>query len=110
MTVAETFEFEGKSYEIRIVHANGRFCVHAYLDNQRANGLEYCIDEDTNFDVSQQMKGVSGIKHLIKQAKFDVENKVWENYRVALRELDKEEKANKANKKPSGSAGEIKTS
>ena len=76
---SEAFDFEGKNYEIRVIHKSGRISVRVYLDDLPANGYEYYVDEDTSFDLTH-VTGIGAVRHLMKQAGSDVENKVYESY------------------------------
>jgi hypothetical protein len=71
------FEFEGKSYEIRICSAGWKFNIRTYLDGKPANGYSYNADLPTVFDL-EQVRDIDTIQELVKQAKKDVENKTWE--------------------------------
>jgi len=76
---SEAFEFEGKKYEIRVTCGGGRISVRAYRGDLPANGYEYSVDEDTSFDLTH-VTGIGAVRHLMKQAGSDVENKVYESY------------------------------
>jgi len=81
----ESFEFEGKEYEIRLSGEGGRIRVRAYLEGQRANGYEYSMDEDAISDFARSTSE-NAIKHLVDLARSDVQNKVWESYLAAEKE------------------------
>ncbi len=71
------FEFEGKSYEIRIYSKGWKFNIRAYLDDRPANGYSYTVDLPTSFDIKNIMN-IDAIQELVKLAKKDIENKKWE--------------------------------
>ena len=75
----ELFEFENKSYEVRIYSEGWRFTIRTYLDGNPANGYEYSVDLPTAFDL-QQVHAVDAIQKLVEIAKADVQNKIWERF------------------------------
>lgn len=75
----EPFEFEDKSYEVRIYSEGWKFTVMAYLNGSPANGYKYSVDLPTAFDL-QKIHNVDAIQKLVELAKEDIRNKTWERY------------------------------
>lgn len=75
----EPFEFEGKSYELRIYSEGWKFTIKTYLNGSPANGYKYSVDLPTAFDL-QKIHNVDAIQKLVELAKEDIRNKVWERY------------------------------
>ena len=71
------FEFEGKSYEIRIYSKGWKFNIRAYKDDSPANGYSYTVDLPTSFDI-KSILNIDAIQELVKLTKKDIENKKWE--------------------------------
>ncbi|MBN1392635.1 MAG: hypothetical protein JW947_07510 [Sedimentisphaerales bacterium] len=75
----EPFEFEDKSYEVRIYSEGWKLSVRIYANGIPANGYNYCIDLPTAFDL-QKIHSVDAIQKLVEIAKEDIQNKTWERY------------------------------
>ncbi len=71
MKTLESFEFEGKFYEIKMVETADRLTVRAYHQNAVANYFSHSIDKDTNEDFIR-VHGRDAIKELIQHAKSDI--------------------------------------
>ncbi len=75
----ELFEFERKSYEVRIYSEGWKFTIRIYLDGNPVNGYKYSVDLPTAFDL-HQIHNIDAIQKLVKLAKEDVQNKTWERF------------------------------
>ncbi|OHB62499.1 MAG: hypothetical protein A2Y76_05205 [Planctomycetes bacterium RBG_13_60_9] len=75
----ELFEFEHKSYEIRIYSEGWRFTVRAYLDGSPVNGYKYTVDLPTAFDL-HQIQNIDAIQRLFELAKEDIQSRIWERF------------------------------
>ena len=76
---SKEFEFEGKTYEIRITSENGTTQVKAFLDDKPANGYEYSVNIEVAFSFKNEY-GYHPVLELIKTAESDVRNRFWEKY------------------------------
>jgi len=75
----EPFEFEDKSYEVRIYSEGWKFTIKIYLNGNPANGYKYSVDLPTAFDL-QKIHSVDAIQKLVELAKDDIRNKTWERF------------------------------
>jgi hypothetical protein len=76
---SQSFEFEGRHYEIRVAKSGNEYRVAAFLEDRRANGYTYCVDVHTDFQISAT-HSIQGYKHLMEIAESDVRLKIWESY------------------------------
>ncbi len=77
------FEFEGKSYEIRVVSDGTTIIVRAFLNGHPANGYSYSVDLPTAVDITRQLR-IDPVQNLIETAIRDVKEKLWERYLEAI--------------------------
>ena len=75
----DTFEFEGKEYEIRIHGSAWDFTVRAYLNGKPANGYSYSISLPTEIDL-KSAHNLDAVQILVGYAKRDIKQKMWEKY------------------------------
>lgn len=72
----ETFEFEGQTYEIRVMNTDRKYKVKVLLNNKPVNPYVYTVDFDTAFEYSHD-HAETAYEHLMGIARSDVENRVW---------------------------------
>lgn len=82
----KTFEFEGRSYDVRVQSDGNEYTVAVFVGDDRANGYTYTasIVTDTNMKITH---GVHAYEHLMDVAESDVREKYWERYIKAVQDL-----------------------
>jgi len=81
------FRFEDKEYEIRVFSDGTTFQVQAFRQGKRANGYAYTVDYMTSASLRQNL-GMDAVEHLIRIAKNDIKEKVWERLLEARRKTE----------------------
>lgn len=81
---SKEFEFEEKTYEIRITCQNDSTRVKVFLNDKPANGYEYSVNIEVAFSFKNEY-GYHPVLELIKTAESDVKNKFWEKYLEATK-------------------------
>lgn len=84
MIRSETFEFEGKTYDLLVFFDGEKWSVLAYLGKQRANPYIYSVEVMTAVAFYRKF-GDPAIDHLLEFAREDIRNKTWERYKEAVR-------------------------
>jgi len=75
--------FDGKEYEIRVLHDDGKVNVVAFLGNHPANGYRHQILLPKQCDMQKALGG--GIaEDLVEMSKRDITERKWERIREAL--------------------------
>jgi hypothetical protein len=80
-TVVKTFEFAGKTYEIRSERATQETLYAVFIDGKRVNGYTY---------TSHDLDITPTDKEMIALAKLDVIDGIWEKRLAALKSLREE--------------------
>jgi hypothetical protein len=73
----ESFKWEDKTYEIRVLYEDSLINVVAFFNNYPANGFRYQILIPKDADIQVLLKGKVYV-HLLDMAKNDILEKRWE--------------------------------
>ena len=84
MYETKEFEFEGKTYEIRIVSDGWKTRIRVFLNNKPANGYEYSVELPIIIDAKRGKLPFDPKEELIKNAENDVKEKRYERYLEAV--------------------------
>ncbi len=84
MSQPRPFTHNGKEYEVRIASDGYTFHVRTFLNGKPANGYTYSVDVLTQDDAHMSNAQVNPVEELIKIAKSDVTNGIWEKYVAAV--------------------------
>ncbi|MFL9709954.1 hypothetical protein [Methylobacillus sp. Pita1] len=90
MSIFETFEHNGKTYEIRSAQDGGLIRVRAFLDGKPANGYEYTVELISVIDAKMAEFPVDLMGQLATTAANDVRQGYWEQYVAAVQEHDRQ--------------------
>jgi hypothetical protein len=84
----EQFTFDGRDYEIRATFDDSTRTYEArgYVDGEPANPYSHSVHWDTAYDFGRSSEGTL-VEGIMKIAKDDVRNRIWEGYLDACREL-----------------------
>lgn len=83
----ETFEHNGRTYEIRIAQYGHVTRVRAFLQGKPANGYVYSVDATTVVDTKMIDYPIDLVRQLIDTAINDVRQGYWEQYVTAVQTL-----------------------
>jgi hypothetical protein len=85
MYETKEFEFENKSYEIRIVSDGWKTRIRVFLDGKPANGYEYSVELPVMINAKNGKLPFDPKEELIVNAENDVREKRYERYLEAVK-------------------------
>ena len=89
MNIVKTkkFKFENNEYEVKAILTDEGYKVFAELNGKRVNPYVYGATFETELDCNIQNND-SAVDHLMDLAQSDIEQKMWERYLEAVRQLN----------------------
>ena len=86
MYEARAFEFEGRSYEVRIASDGFTTHIRVFFNGKPANGYTYSIDLETRLDAEMTKVLINPLDEMIETAINDIREKTWEHYLEAIKD------------------------
>jgi hypothetical protein len=75
----ETFEHEGKNYDLKLFSDGWTFTVKSFREGREANGYSYAVVLPTAFDLNR-VTGMDAVRVLFDNARNDIRERNWERY------------------------------
>lgn len=87
MYETRAFEFEGRSYEVRIASDGFTTHIRVFFNGKPVNGYTYSVDLETRLDAKMTKALINPLEEMIKTAINDVKEKTWERYLEAIKDI-----------------------